>query len=553
MSPQRNTVRFLGRCLSVVLAMVSRFAFAHPVSMSEAVVDVRRDQTQVEFQVLVEELTLHYSVVASGAGIFPAKELRKHAQSHAGFLKRDLRLLDGKGNRLECLETEVLDEAIPDGGVAETALKNLSVKYRFRFGAVGDTGFLTVSQTFGGKEAILPSIMDCMVLQEGVLADAPAQLLSRQSMTVRVDWNSPPKPLKNWRELRQRREQQLQGRLGIASYGGLYSFIYVTPHEVRHEVLVPLLTLESWFPLKRRDPDFLDVEEQQAARSSIEALFAKRNPVSIDGRPVAPVVDRISFFGLDIRDFAINTKPRRVGVYQARVGIILAYPVPEPARRAADSRESSPRSVQLKWETFNKHAGFLRSIVYIHDGDPIEHFLRPEQNTFEWQASKTESTSERVVVPVAATLKDAPDTAKSEKIAADILRNIYRAFEYREEEATYDALASSVDGPLLRALYLQIRKSLLVAEQGDARSRIVEVQPVTSDLGKASASEFDIDLTWRAMGQIEHWGHIHTRENEYRARLSIAANSGSWKLSACRFLGQKRVQFQTSLRTKKQP
>ena len=155
--------------------------------MSEAVIDVRKDRTHVELQVLVEELTLHYSGAANGEGVFSAADLRKHAQSHASFLKRDLRLLDGKGNRLECVSTEVLADAIPDAGVLETELKNRSVKYRFRFGPVGDTGFLTASQTFGGKAAILPSIMDCMVLQEGVLAEAPAQLLSRQSMTVKID------------------------------------------------------------------------------------------------------------------------------------------------------------------------------------------------------------------------------------------------------------------------------------------------------------------------------------------------------------------------------
>jgi hypothetical protein len=544
MPAQRATVRFQGCWFAVLLAAVPRLAFAHPVSMSTAEIDVRRDRTNVELQVLVEELTLHYPVAANGEGVFSAVELRKHAQSHASFLNRDLLLLDGKGNRLECLATEVLADAISDKGVSETELKKLAVKYRFRFGPVGETGFLTASQTFGGKAAILPSIMDCMVFQEGVLADTPAQLLSGQAVTVKIDWASPPRPPKNWRELRDRRQTQLQERLGIASYGGLYSFIYVTPHEVRHEILVPLLTLEPWLPLKRRDPDFLEVEEQLEARKKIEVFFSDRNPVTIDGKVVKPIVDRVSFFELDIRDFAVNAKPRRVGVYQARVGIILAYPV-------SNSRTGpGPQRVALKWETYSKHAGFLRSIVYVHDGKPVEHFLRPDENTFSWQALKEQNKSQREIVPVVSRLKRAPQKLESEMISAEILRNVYRAFEYREEEAIYDALATSVDGPLLRTLYLQIRKSLLVAGQGDARSRIVEVRPVESNLKTTKADGFEVDLTWRAKGQIEHWGHIHSRENEYRARLSIAEKAGSWKLTGCRFLGQKRVRFQTRLRTK---
>ena len=330
--------------LAIVVAAVPGSAFAHPVSLSDATIDVRREATGVEIQVLVEELTLHYGISADGEGVFPAKELKQHAKSHADFLKRDLLLLDGEGRRLKCTSTKIDTVAIPDVGVPQTQLKNLTVKYRMQFESIAETGFITISQTFGGRKAILPSIMDCLVLQSGVLAKAPAQLLSKQSLTVKIDWDSPPTPPKNWKELRQRREKQLAERLGIASYGGLYSFIYVTPHEVRHEVLIPLLTLESWVPLKRRDPDFLEISEQQTARKKIEAFFTKRNPVSINGQPVRVIVDRVNFFGLDIRDFAVNAKPRKVGVHQARLGIILSYPVPGKANSPVGLR-----SAKLTW------------------------------------------------------------------------------------------------------------------------------------------------------------------------------------------------------------
>lgn len=520
-------------------------AFGHPVSLSDATIDVRREETSVELQVLVEELTLHYEISADGEGVFPARELKQHAKSHADFLKRDLLLLDGEGRRLKCTATKIDTSAIPDEGVPQTQLKNLTVKYRMQFESIAETGFVTVSQTFGGPEAILPSIMDSLVLQSGVLAEAPAQLLSKQSLTVKIDWDSPPTPPKNWKDLRQRREKQLAERLGIASYAGLYSFIYVTPHEVRHEVLIPLLTLESWVPLKRRDPDFLEVSEQQAARKQIEAYFTERNPVSLNGQPVRAIVDRVNFFGLDIRDFAVNSKPRKVGVHQARVGIILSYPVPAKSGSPGDLR-----SAKLTWETFGKHAEFLRSIVYVYDEDPVEHFLRPNDHTFEWKAEQT--TSAGAVRPVAAA-KTKLNRTDAETISTALLRNVYRSFEFRDEEATYDALATTVDGRLLRTLYLQVRKSLLVAEQGNARSRVRDVRPVRSKLLTSIPQKVELDLTWQTRGQVEHWGHIHSRENEYRARLSLAARDGAWKLVECRFLGQKRLRFQTKLRTKKQP
>lgn len=530
--------------LAIALALPTS-AFGHPVSLSDATIDLRREETSVELQVLVEELTLHYEISANGQGVFPADELRQHAKSHADFLKRDLMLLDGEGGRLKCVTTKIDTSAIRDAGVPQTQLKNLTVKYRLQFESIGETGFVTVSQTFGGPKAILPSIMDCLVLQTGVLAEAPAQLLSKQSLTVKIDWDSPPTPPKNWKDLRQRREKQLAERLGIASYAGLYSFIYLTPHEVRHEVLIPLLTLESWVPLKRRDPDFLEVSEQQAARKKIESFFIERNPVSINGQPVRAVVDRVNFFGLDIRDFAVNAKPRKVGVHQARVGIILSYPVPGKAGSTCELR-----SAKLTWETFGKHAGFLRSIVYAHDEDPVEHFLRPDDYTFEWNAER--KTPAFRVRPVTAG-KTKLNRSEAEKVSTELLQNVYRSFEFRDEEATYDALATSVDGRLLRTLYLQVRKSLLVAEQGNARSRVREVKPVRSKLLTSTPQKLELEFTWETRGQVEHWGHIHSRENEYRARLSLAAREGAWKLVECRFLGQKRLRFQTKLRTRKQP
>ncbi len=530
---------------ALLVFAVTASACAHPVSLSDATIDVRRDRTNVEIQVLVEELTLHYEVSSDGEGVFPAKELRQHAESHADFLKRDLLLLDGEGRRLKCTATKIDTSTIPDAGVPQTQLKNLTVKYRMQFQSIGKTEFITISQSFGGPKAVLPSIMDCLVLQSGVLAEAPAQLLSKESLTVKIDWGTPPTPPKNWKEIRQRREERLAERLGIASYGGLYSFIYVTPHEIRHEVLVPLLTLESWMSLKRRDPDFLEVSEQQATRKKIEAFFTTRNPVFLNGQPVRAIVDRVNFFGLDIRDFAVNAKPRKVGVHQARVGIILSYPLP----RQTDSLVGL-RSAKLTWETFGKHAEFLRSIVYIHDEDPVEHFFRPGDHTFTWKARQDPSAVAARPVVAEQTKLSRPE---AETVSIKLLRNVYRSFQFRDEEATYDALATSVDGRLLRTLYLQVRKSLQVGEQGNARSRVREVRPVGSTLLTSIPQKLELDLTWQTSGQVEHWGHIHSRDNEYRAQLSLAARDGAWKLLKCRFLGQKRLRFQTKLRTKKQP
>jgi hypothetical protein len=125
--------------------------------------------------------------------------------------------------------------------------------------------------------------------------------------------------------------------------------------------------------------------------------------------------------------------------------------------------------------------------------------------------------------------------------------NIYRAFDFREDRAIFNALASGVDGDLLRALYLQFKRSLLMAEQGGARSRVQEVKIVAGKM-KPKKSSFTYDCTWRVTGTVEHWGHIHTRENEYEGTFAIAATPTGWKITDYDLHRQRRLKYETGLR-----
>lgn len=504
--------------------------------MSEAIVDVHADRVEVELTIFVEDLALYYPVAADGADRYAAQPLREAAKKHPKFLLDGLILRDEEGTRLNGHAEKIDTSKIPDEGVTQLELKDRSVVYQLRYELDHRPEFITVTQQFGGAKAILPAIMDCTVLQSDVLLDTSQPLLSGQSLTAKLDWDNPPKPVRNWRELRERRREGLRQRLGIASYSGLYSFLYITPHEVRHEVLIPLLTLEQWLPIKRASPDYLEVEEQQAARDRIEEFFAGRNPVKINGRTVRPKLSRLNFFGLDIRDFAFNTKPRRVSVYHARVGVILSY---QPA--------DTPELVDFRWDLFSQHAPFLRSVVYEFDDAPVEHYFRPDEATLRWTASSRPAPP--VIKPVRAARGNAPLTAaQASSTTASLLKNVYAAFGLRDEEATYDALASGVDGPLLRMLYLQFRRSLLMAEQGGARSRVNDLQQVSSRVVKSEKEEFQVKHCWRMTGTVEHWGHIHTRENEYTATIVVSEVDSHWKISRVSFTDQKRVRFQTELR-----
>ena len=577
---------------------VATSVVAHPISMSNTLADCREDEVRVTLRVMLEDLVLFHGLKANSETIFSAADLRAAAKKHEAFLLKHFSVRDGQGQSLKGAVVSRDDSVIPDDGVRLEDLMKLIAVYELKYTpAKPKPAFLTFTQTFGGEKTVVPSIMEFMPLQTGVWIEKPVQLQPGQPHTVALDWENPPDQApQNWRELRKKRAEEFQKRLGITSYSGLYSYIYLTDREVRHEILVPLLTFEKWLPLPRANPEFIEVAEQDAARQKITEWFRGRNPVEIDGVPVQPILQRLQFFGLDIRDFAQNAEPRRVSAYQARLGIILVYPAKAP-----------PNRVRLTWDSFQEAAPFLRSVVYDHEKNPTEEYFVRDQPRWEWTregnppathnfkttlvTAPEKSISEKSMrfliaapllalalyagllrnhpmrrigstiaggacvlvgicfwhTPAAAT----PPNAKAVTThAATLLQNIYRAYDYRDKSDVYDALAHSVTGDLLEELFLKIQSGLRMQEQGGAVARVKRVRITHIEMAApVTGARLSVDCTWRVKGTVEHWGHIHTRENEYTARIHLSTTpKDRGRIVAFEVTGEKRGHFETVVR-----
>ena len=65
----------------------------------------------------------------------------------------------------------------------------------------------------------------------------------------------------------------------------------------------------------------------------------------------------------------------------------------------------------------------------------------------------------------------------------------------------------------------------------------------------ATGARLPVDCTWRVTGTVEHWGHIHTRENEYSARIHISTTpEDRGRIVGFEVTGEKRVRFETGVR-----
>ncbi len=249
--------------------------------------------------------------------------------------------------------------------------------------------------------------------------------------------------------------------MGITSYSATYTFIYIQNEEVRVEILMPLLTLEMWQPVARANADFIEVSEQGAARGPLENFFTGQNELKIDGVVVKPKLDRLDFYGVDFKDFAMRAEPRRLSAWTARVGAILTY-----------STKGAPGHVDLKWTLFNNEMLAARAVIFAYDKGSRFTFY-PRDPVFKWDNPGAP--------PLPAVTAISTGEKSREAVAESLLRNVYRAFDYHSESDIYDALARSVHGDLLADLYLKIKQGLIMQEQGGAVARVQEVKVVKAE------------------------------------------------------------------------
>ncbi len=149
-----------------------------------------------------------------------------------------------------------------------------------------------------------------------------------------------------------------------------------------------------------------------------------------------------------------------------------------------------------------------------------------------------------IVIIIAMTLLQrhyALDEQASRALVNGLLHNAYRAFDFRNEEDIYDTLDKSVAGALLTEIYLEMRKGLVLANQGGARAKVKEValQSIQTDL-LDDRPGIKARCVWNVFGSVGHWGHVHQRTNQYEADLVIEEVDGQWKLTALNLLQEQR-------------
>ncbi|MBX2852790.1 MAG: hypothetical protein KTR15_13730 [Phycisphaeraceae bacterium] len=145
-----------------------------------------------------------------------------------------------------------------------------------------------------------------------------------------------------------------------------------------------------------------------------------------------------------------------------------------------------------------------------------------------------------------------PSSDEALAIFESLHRNIYRAFDYTDEGAVYDALAQSVDGPMLETIYNDVYQSLILREENGAVSKVVRVEieeaKLTGKFDSAASTPPDEELgsfvvhaSWQVDGLVTHFGHAHKRTNAFEAVYTVAPRAAGWRIVEVDILDQRRI------------
>ncbi len=391
--------------------------------------------------------------------------------------------------------------------------------------------------------------------------------------TLKLDWQDP------WYSSFQRRSLRRQ------YFAPMSGFLYVEPYEVRKEIVARPRDLQSWVDLGLDGRETIPPEMQPELLRQAAEFLRNHHRVLIDGREIAPELERANFLERSLRTSRVIDPPIELDVFSAVLGVIFVYPT-----------DGLPESVTLDWDLWNERIQRVPA-ASVDQAGPFPVILEPNRRVLEWQnfLKNPELPTLQVLAPppgVAARmawflrwpalaaalagllwwLRSRQHSAfgrwpaltaafgallasvcfswgsgarlsdeRMNEVVAGLLHNVYRAFDFREEEQIYDVLAKSASGDLLGKLYLETRRGLELANQGGARAKVKEIEMIELDAAAAAGGGFVATARWNVAGSVGHWGHVHQRQNQYRAELAIAPVEGSWKLVGLEVLEEERL------------
>ena len=361
------------------------------------------------------------------------------------------------------------------------------------------------------------------------------------------------------------------------------AYLYIEPYQTRFEALFDAATVLAWLAPDVALPNALTPEQQKQITEKA-ALFASDWCAVVTGSqplPVSPPLVAV------IKGLPGNTLPLKesetVALNQALIGFMWEYPTPPGPEelnvnwkgwirgttkipvRVFFGSQSESGEIHSTVKNFHwRNQGRMQrpaplaavpqfepplplrvpmgGILWVVGGLLFYRFLKIKDHKLPggslpyiavWLLGAV-LMSQLLVVPVelGSASPVVSQVAEAQKIVSPLLRNVYRAFDHHAESDVYDVLARSVDGELLRKLYLETIQALTLDGREGTRVTIAEFSATVDKVApNPKGPGFVADCSWMARGIVGHWGHSHPRVNIYNARITVTPVKAEWKLT----------------------
>lgn len=374
------------------------------------------------------------------------------------------------------------------------------------------------------------------------------------------------------------------GKADVGENNGIRGFVGVEPFEVRLEALVEVAAYSRIWQMEDGE---IDPAERESVLENLVTLFESGVTLNSPNAEIVYSDKLVRFVRRDVEKGFVEDDRESIPVADALVGITFS------------ANAAGVNELEIEWLWFAPGQDRV-AIEIASRGSPAARYAKPGKGRVTWKLDeeveqpamlavpevvKTEKQPLLFLIPVGLALllwaavivarekqhapvwvvwllvaglacgvvamkvqitrMEKPDAEATDEIVYNLLRNTYHAFDFRDESAIYDTLESSISGPLLEEVYLEIRSSLELENSGGPRVRVYEIalreaMPIPDDAPDPTA--FRARAEWVTIGEVTHWGHTHERTNKYEAELTVSGRESHWKISGLDLLNEERVQ-----------
>jgi len=336
----------------------------------------------------------------------------------------------------------------------------------------------------------------------------------------------------------------------------------VAADRVEAQVTMQVEVLGPWIGEDPVDSSWLGRFRWNNAVPAVEAMLADVFPVEVEGRRLAPRVERMAiddallqddgteYVRIDVR-WPLRASPPRIRFAWTRYDLVAdgqgrqAVPYTLTAGGPIDDGALTRAEPGFTWHRPRTPAEAVPLARAAAPGPPPTPWLALGLAVAGVVALIVLGPRPPLALPVAALLFAAayvaprpeprlrpPSDVSARRIFETLHDKVYAAFAARTEDGIYEQLRASVDAGLLDRMYADVYESLLLREQGGAFARVERIERTDGDVFVARDElRFRAEWSWRVRLVVTHWGHAHRRVDAYRAAYDVVHDGESWKIA----------------------